>query len=112
MGKGGQQIRTMKIREMINTQKRKAVIAASSGMALFAVSFLTSTVYKGMLPVALIGFAITMGGIMFLQFGLSCPRCQGRIGYAANYPGEPFSISSKIRFCPFCGVALDSDLKL
>jgi len=105
-------MRTMNIREMINTQKRKAVIALSSGMALFAISLIISMVYTIMFSVALIGFAIAMGAITFLDFGISCPECRGRIGCAVNYPGSPLAISSKIRFCPFCGVSLDSSLKL
>ncbi len=105
-------MRIMNIRAMINTQKRKAVIAMSSGMALFAISLIISTVYTIMFSVALIGFAIAMGAITFLEFGISCPECRGRIGCAVNYPGSPLAISSKIRFCPFCGVSLDSSLKL
>jgi hypothetical protein len=105
-------MRTMKIREMINGQKRKAVIALSSGMAVFVVSLLISTVYTAMFFVAMIGFAVAMGGITFLEFGLSCPQCRGRIGYAVNYPGSPLTVSSKICFCPFCGVSLDSHLNL
>jgi hypothetical protein len=101
-------MKTMKIREMINTQKRKAVIAVSSGMAVFVVSFLISTVHTIMLPIALFGFAVALGGITFMEFGLSCPECRSRIGYAVNYPGSPLAVSSKIRFCPFCGVSLDS----
>ena len=62
--------------------------------------------------VALVGFAVAMGAITFLELGLSCPQCRGRIGCAVNYPGRPLSVSSKIRFCPFCGVSLDSRLKL
>jgi hypothetical protein len=105
-------MRTMKIREMINTQKRKAVIAMVLGMAAFTVSLIISTVYTVMFSVAFIGFAIAMGAIIFLEFGLSCPHCRGRIGCAANYPGSPLAVSSKIRYCPFCGVSLDSCLKL
>lgn len=101
----------MKIRDIINTQKRKAVIAVSFGMALFAVGFLTSSAYTGTLPMAIVGFAVAMGGITFMEFGLSCPHCQGRIGCAIHYPGKPFSISPKVRFCPLCGVSLDSNLK-
>jgi len=105
-------MKNMNIREMINSQKRKAVIAMSSGMAVFAVSLIISTAYTIMFSVALIGFAISMGAITFLEFGISCPQCRGRIGCAINYPGSPLDISSKIRFCPFCGVSLDSNLKL
>ena len=105
-------MKTMNIREMINTQKRKAVITMSSGMAVFAVSLIISTVYTIMFSVAFIGFAIAMGAITFLEFGLSCPQCRGRIGCAVNYPGSPLTVSSKIRFCPFCGVSLDSSIKL
>ena len=105
-------MKTMKIREMINTQKRKAVIAVSSGMFVFIVCFMISTVYTSMFSVGLIGFAVAMGGITFLEFGLSCPQCRGRIGYAVNNPGRPFSVSPKIRYCPFCGVTLDSNINL
>jgi hypothetical protein len=109
---GERHMRDMKIREIINTQKRKAVIAMVLGMAAFAVSLVISVVYKVMFSVAFVGFAIAMGAITFLEFGLRCPHCRGRIGYAVNYPGSPLAISSKIRFCPFCGVSLDSSLKL
>ena len=101
-------MRNMNVREMINTQKRKAVIAMSSGMVVFAISLIISTVYTIMFSVALIGFAIAMGAITFLEFGISCPECRGRIGCAVNYPGSPLAVSSKIRFCPFCGVSLES----
>ena len=102
----------MHIREMINTQKRKAAIVLSSGMTVFAVSLIISTVYTFMFSVALIGFAVAMGAITFLEFGLSCPQCGGRIGCVVNYPGSPLAVSSKIHFCPFCGVSLDSHHKL
>ena len=105
-------MKNMNIRETINTQKRKAVFAMSSGMALFAVSLIISSVYTIMFSVALIGFAVVMGAITFLEFGISCPQCQGRIGCAVNYPGSPLTVSLKIRFCPFCGVSLDSRLNL
>ena len=105
-------MRTMKIREIINTQKRKAVITLVLGMTAFAVSLVISVVYNVMFYVAFIGVAIAMAAITFLEFGLRCPHCRGCIGYAVNYPGSPLAISSKIRFCPFCGVSLDSSLKL
>ena len=101
-------MKPVKIRDMINTQKRKAIIAVSLGMAVFAVSFPVSTVYSIMFPVALIGFAVALGGVTFLEFGLSCPKCRSRIGHTVNYPGRPFAVSPKIRYCPFCGVTLDS----
>jgi hypothetical protein len=104
-------MRPLKIREMINNQKRKAVITAASGMGLFSASLLISTFHKGMFSIAAIGFIIAIGGILFLQFGLSCPRCRGRIGDVVNNSLGPFTLSPKIRFCPFCGVALDSDIK-
>ena len=104
-------MRIMKIREIINTQKRKAVIAVFSGMAVFTIGLFISSVYTIMSYVALVGFATAMGAITFLEFGLSCPKCRARIGCAVNYPGRPLAVSSKIRFCPFCGVSLDSCLK-
>jgi len=104
-------MRSLKIRELINDQKRKAVITAASGMSLFAASLLFSRYYKGFFSMAAIGFVIAAAAILFLQFGLSCPRCRGRIGNVINHSLGPFTVSPKIRYCPFCGVALDSDLK-
>ena len=105
-------MRILKIREIIDTQKRKATIAVFSGMAIFTISLFMSSAYAVMSYMALIGFATAMGAITFLEFGLSCPHCRARIGCALNYPGRPLAVSSKIRFCPFCGVSLDSGIRL
>ena len=61
--------------------------------------------------VAFPGFAVFFAGNWYLLFLLRCPRCRGRIGGTVSYLSGPFSISRKIRFCPFCGVALDSELE-
>ena len=61
--------------------------------------------------IAFPGFVVFFAGTLYLLFFLRCPRCRGAIGYVVTYLSGPFSISRRIRFCPFCGVALDSELE-
>ena len=43
--------------------------------------------------------------------GIRCSSCQNRIGQLITpIGGSPFSVSRKLRFCPFCGVDLDAQI--
>ena len=61
--------------------------------------------------VAIPGILAFVSGHVNLRYFLCCPNCGDAIGYAVENFGSPFSISSSIRFCPSCGVALDAELK-
>jgi len=96
------------IRDVISRRKRKATIIQYAGFTLFVFGGLATSLNESLFVLALPGFAIFIGGILFMLFRIRCPRCRGNIGYAVSYYGGPFTVSPKIRFCPFCGVALDS----
>jgi len=45
--------------------------------------------------------------------GIRCPSCQNRIGQLITpIGGSPFSVSRKLRFCPFCGVSGETEPRL
>ena len=101
----------MTVREVIARRKRTASIVAYSGFALFVLGMLLGAGGPPWVVVAIPGFAIFFGGTLYLLFFLRCPVCRGAIGYTVSYLSSPFSISRRIRFCPFCGIALDSQLE-
>lgn len=104
---------SMTLRESISKRKRTAAIVTYLG---FAWSVVCMALSESQIPslwfyMAIPGLASSFVGTLYLTLLLRCPNCRGRIGYALNY-GSPFSVSPKIRFCPLCGVALDSELKV
>lgn len=99
----------MNVRSVINSGKRKISLVAYSGVALFFVGILLSPVTPYMFTLALIGFGLTFVSVVYSFFAIPCPRCKTAWGYVAMYSGGLFSISKKIRFCPYCGVDIDSD---
>jgi hypothetical protein len=98
------------IRDVISRQMRKAAMIAYGGAALFGLGGLAITVNERLIVLALPGFGIFMGGVLFMLLGVRCPRCGGRIGPSVHASGSPFRVPPKIRFCPFCGVAWDSPM--
>jgi hypothetical protein len=101
----------MTVRDWLSKRKRISTIVGVVGWgSLMASVALTRTVPP---PWYLIvpGMVAFFAAASYLVFFLRCPRCRGPIGNAINYPGGFLSVSPRIRFCPFCGVALDSELE-
>jgi len=103
----------MTLRELIARRKRKASIITYSGFALLALGMLLGATTGGppWLIIAIPGFVVFFSGTLYLLFFIRCPACRGAIGYTVSYSSGPFSIFPKIRFCPLCGIALDSELE-
>ena|SRR5437667_11937451 len=102
----------MTLRESIVRRKRIGAIVTYLGLAWFVGWMALSGAQPLWLVVAFPGFVVFFAGTWYLLFFLRCPRCRGRIGYTVSYPSGPLSVSRRIRFCPFCGVALDSELEV
>jgi hypothetical protein len=102
----------MTIREKLTIQKRRAAILATLGFALFAGGgFFMGSTHESLMWLIFVGFAMAGTGIVLI-LSIHCPKCPGRIGYVLNARiGSPFSVSRDFRFCPFCGVDLDSPLE-
>jgi hypothetical protein len=94
---------------------RRWAIVPSIGFAAFIAGFLAasfSALRSAALPLAGAGFVAFAAGLLALQFFVvRCPSCSGALGrIAASFPGFPFRFSKRIRFCPYCGLDLDTAL--
>jgi hypothetical protein len=99
----------MTIRTEINKKTRKSMIIGYLGFAIFASSLIISNKADNILFITGIGFAIFLVSILYTLFGIKCIKCNKSIGYITNYSGNPFAISNKIQYCPFCGVNIDTE---
>ena len=62
--------------------------------------------------VGVIGFFSMFVLIFVVPFTIRCPNCGGNLSFAVEWPATwNYSVSDKIRFCQFCGVDLDKDMK-
>jgi hypothetical protein len=95
-------------RDLISHQKRKANLQAFGGMLVFMAGGFLTQWHKGFLVLSLIGFVLSVIGILALITRVRCPACGAQLGYATLTPGGPFSVSDKFRYCPQCGVSLDT----
>src|SRR5262245_6109755 len=102
----------MTLRELIVRRKRTGAIVTYLGFGWFLAWMALTRAEPPWLFVAFRGLVVFFAGTWYLVFLLRCPSCRGRIGYTVSYMSSPFSVSRKIRFCPFCGVALDSQLEV
>ena len=62
-------------------------------------------------PITVIAFAAFFAATLYRFYGIRCPHCSGQIGMSITQTGAGFSMPSKFRFCPFCGVALDDQIE-
>jgi len=67
---------------------------------------------SGSIPIfPLIGFSVFFVSISFYGYwAMRCPHCKGNLGHFLYY-GPPFSVSKKVKYCPFCGVDVDIELE-
>jgi hypothetical protein len=105
-------IKKMNIRQKINRQVTPLVIGFFSCFVFFFPIGLVTEKNSSLFPLFLIPFAIAGICIVWLSF-IKCPSCHSRIGALGSVcpQGIPFRISSKIKFCPFCGINLDEDIE-
>ena len=80
------------------------------GFALFGVGGVAASAHGSFIALSIVGFLAFAGGLLYQLFGIRCPHCAGRIGFALNSFGNLFSVPSHFRFCPFCGISLDTPL--
>ena len=101
----------MTIRSQINAMKRRTVtiaLAAWLVMAAFGILAVNRPAFSGLGLLGIIGF---LSAMLYMLFCVRCTACKEQILCATSWPpGGFFSISKKIRFCPFCGINLDSEV--
>lgn len=101
------------IRDRLNRKRRHLILWMF--LALFcsiAGMIASELISQWFLVLGLGSFAVSMFIILLFYLGIRCPKCEGNIGYALTWPPTwNMSVSKKIRFCPFCGVSLDTEMK-
>ena len=86
------------------------MIVGYSGLAFFVLGMILSDKSTTLPILPFIGFAIFFLSLLYVFWGIRCPQCARRLTPITSY-GGPFSVSKKIKYCPFCGIDIDSELK-
>jgi hypothetical protein len=81
-----------------------------AGLALLVVlALLFDGGGKGDPPIFLVAFVPLVAAVVYVNFGLRCPRCKGNLAMTpAAYPS--FSTKHRFNYCPYCGVSVDDQL--
>jgi len=100
------------IRNKLNTSFRRTLVAQWGGFFLVCLGVILGyALSEVFVSIALIGFVVLVIGMLYMLYGIRCPRCKRMFGNTIHYPfGRLFSISEKVKFCPFCGVKIDSKI--
>lgn len=99
----------MTIRKALEKKRRVVFMMAFLCWILFAGACLTES-HSRELPLLIFIPFIGFGAcVLFLLFGLRCPKCKNNLGYTLQ--PSFWHISEKLKFCPFCGVSLDEEIK-
>ena len=80
------------------------------GFLLFGLGGVAASAHTSFISISVLGFLTFAGGLLYQLCAIRCPRCAGRIGFALNGFGNLFAVPPHFRFCPFCGISLDSPL--
>lgn len=102
----------MTIRSKLEQIRKKGYIFGFIAWLLFAASIFATMINLLFSVLLIIAFLAFFLAIIRLLFFLPCPSCKNNLGYAVQWP-ITFSIariSPKIKFCPFCGVSIDSEI--
>ena len=61
----------------------------------------------GETPLMWLGFVPFVGGIIFGNLAVRCPRCNGNLGQTAAMHLFRWSKKHRLNFCHYCGVSVD-----
>jgi hypothetical protein len=101
----------MTIRTEISNKKRKTIIILFSGIAFMIIGTYLTGVENTFPLIPFLGFVAAMIFYFFSIFHwIRCPICKNRWGVFAMWDGGFFTISKKIKHCPYCGISIDSEI--
>ncbi len=109
----------MTSRTLTNEKLKKIGVIVLCGVGVFFLGAVFA-IWRGGGPppiISFVGIGAAMVAIIYAQFGIKCPHCNNSWGYIAMYKGfefnnpfKIFTVSKKIKYCPFCGVDIDKEL--
>ena len=100
----------MTMRDYLQQQKRWSFALVYLGIVGFIGGATIGTSGSALMVLGLLGFVLAASGMLVLAFRVRCPQCRSRLGQILSNVGGPFTIPRRLRFCPFCGIALDSPM--
>ena len=102
----------MSIRDALSRKRRRLMLWFLLGLACCAAGFVAARFEPWFAVVSIAGFIFMFLIVLLLNFAIRCPACGGNVGYAITWPTTwDMSVSEKVRFCPFCGVSMDKEIK-
>jgi hypothetical protein len=99
----------MTIRDYLLLRKRRAIIFDVIGLAIFVLGLILAQEVKPLFILAVAGVGLGFVSLYIFRFNTRCPQCKGNLATTINM-GNPFSVSIKIKYCPYCSVDLDSSM--
>lgn len=107
----------MTIREYLNNKKKKYFSAAFISWGVCAITLIAMVIIEtNMLFYFILLLSSFLAGELFLFYpywGVRCPNCKNKLGFIFfRYNKNLFSISDKFGFCLYCGVNLNSEIKI
>jgi hypothetical protein len=100
----------MTLRQAINKQKRGAGLLAYIGLLIFAWGLFNSIANQRTAMMALAGLALSWLAIFYILLAVRCPKCRGPVGASAAFSSGLLAMPKKVKFCPYCGVDIDSEI--
>ncbi len=101
--------KTITIRDYLRRQKRRSFAVLHLGVLIFIGGAIASASGSKMFVFAIFGFVVAGLGMVYLA-RVRCPNCKERIGPILRPLSGQYSIPRNFRFCPFCGVELDTQV--
>jgi hypothetical protein len=98
----------MTIREGLHRRRRRLFLIAFALWLGFIPSMLATAISPYFAPLLVLCFVGFGACILSIMLRLRCPNCGNNLGYAVQWP-PAWGISGKIRYCPYCGIDLDTD---
>ena len=103
----------MTIRDYLEKRKNRLGYWSIASFVVFAVAVVAGEVLES--PpfhiLAIVALASYVTSIVFNQYRVRCPRCNGNIGRHTSYFGLRKALFfDTVYHCPFCGVHIDQPL--
>ena len=98
----------MTIRDYLQRQKRRYAAMVNLGVLVFIGGAIAGVSGGSLFALFLVALIVCGFGGLFIELRVRCPHCRGKLGPVLGSMGRPLTIPENLRFCPFCGVRLDS----
>ena len=100
----------MTVREHLNKKITPVYVVMLICFILFGIFLITASATHSLVFLPFVPFLGYGACIIYLYYGIRCPRCRSPIAYLTYMNrGGYFRLSKNIKFCPFCGLEMDEN---